>query len=116
MQAFVMNTRRAMFQDRTVRRALPHMAPFAPRDVLILDDIIDTAGTLTKTVEDAALGILEITVGNMVRAIRTLSIERGHDPRLTTDGRVQRRGVTAAPGRRRLGPRHQRPDHRAGRR
>lgn len=39
------------------------------------------AEPMGKTVEDAALGILEITVGNMVRAIRTLSIERGHDPR-----------------------------------
>ena len=43
---------------------------------------IDTlAEPMGKTIEDAALGILEITVGNMVRAIRTLSIERGHDPR-----------------------------------
>jgi N-methylhydantoinase A len=34
-----------------------------------------------KTIEETALGILEIMTGNMVRAIRNLSVERGHDPR-----------------------------------
>ena len=31
--------------------------------------------------ERTALGILDIVVANMVRAIRTVSVERGHDPR-----------------------------------
>lgn len=39
------------------------------------------AEPMGKTVEEAALGLLEIMVVNMVRAIRTLSVERGHDPR-----------------------------------
>ena len=33
------------------------------------------------SVERTAHGILEIVVANMVRAIRTVSVERGHDPR-----------------------------------
>lgn len=33
------------------------------------------------TVERTAQGILDIVTANMVRAIRTISIERGHDPR-----------------------------------
>lgn len=32
-------------------------------------------------IERAALGIIDIVVANMVRAIRTISVERGHDPR-----------------------------------
>ncbi len=32
------------------------------------------------TVEQAALAVLEIVVSNMVRALRTISVERGHDP------------------------------------
>ena len=39
------------------------------------------ADPMNKTVEEAALGLLEVMVVNMVRAIRTLSVERGHDPR-----------------------------------
>ena len=33
------------------------------------------------SLERTALGIIEIVVANMVRAIRTVSVERGHDPR-----------------------------------
>ena len=33
------------------------------------------------TIERTALGIIEIVAANMVRAIRTVSVERGHDPR-----------------------------------
>ena len=33
------------------------------------------------SIERTALGIIEIVVANMVRAIRTVSVERGHDPR-----------------------------------
>ncbi|MGV1989194.1 hydantoinase/oxoprolinase family protein [Agrobacterium sp. 22-221-1] len=39
------------------------------------------ADPMGKTVEATALGVLEIMTGNMVRAIRTMSVERGHDPR-----------------------------------
>ena len=39
------------------------------------------AARLGSSVERAAHGVLGIVVANMVRAIRTLSVERGHDPR-----------------------------------
>jgi N-methylhydantoinase A len=39
------------------------------------------AKRLSFSIERAALGIIEIVVANMVRAIRTVSVERGHDPR-----------------------------------
>ncbi len=43
--------------------------------------LIQIAGRLGFSVERTALGIIEIVVANMVRAIRTVSVERGHDPR-----------------------------------
>ncbi|HUS55980.1 MAG TPA: hydantoinase/oxoprolinase family protein [Thermohalobaculum sp.] len=39
------------------------------------------AANLGITIERAAFGIIEIVTANMVRAIRTISIERGYDPR-----------------------------------
>ena len=39
------------------------------------------ADRLEMTVERTAHGVLGIVVANMVRAIRTISVERGHDPR-----------------------------------
>lgn len=39
------------------------------------------AGTLGFGIERAAIGILDIVSANMVRAIRAISVERGHDPR-----------------------------------
>jgi N-methylhydantoinase A len=39
------------------------------------------ANTVGVSVEQAALGAVDIVVANMVRAIRAVSIERGHDPR-----------------------------------
>lgn len=39
------------------------------------------AERLALPLERTALGIVEIVVANMVRAIRTVSVERGHDPR-----------------------------------
>jgi N-methylhydantoinase A len=39
------------------------------------------AERLGFSLERTALGIIEIVVANMVRAIRTVSVERGHDPR-----------------------------------
>jgi len=39
------------------------------------------AEKLNFSIERAALGILDIVSANMVRAIRTISVERGHDPR-----------------------------------
>ena len=43
--------------------------------------IAPIARRLGFSVEQTALGIVEIVVANMVRAIRTVSVERGHDPR-----------------------------------
>lgn len=42
------------------------------------------ADPMGKSLEETALGILEIMTGNMVRAIRNVSVERGHDPRRFT--------------------------------
>jgi len=39
------------------------------------------ASRLGFSIERTALGILDIVAANMVRAIRTVSVERGHDPR-----------------------------------
>ena len=39
------------------------------------------AERLGFTVERTAQGMLDIVAANMVRAIRTVSVERGHDPR-----------------------------------
>ena len=43
--------------------------------------IAPVAARLGFSIERTALGILDIVVANMVRAIRTVSVERGHDPR-----------------------------------
>ena len=43
--------------------------------------IAPIAERLDFSIERTALGIIEIVVANMVRAIRTVSVERGHDPR-----------------------------------
>jgi N-methylhydantoinase A len=37
--------------------------------------------TLAISIPQVARGVIEIVVANMVRAIRTISVERGHDPR-----------------------------------
>ena len=50
-----------------VERSLSAIAPMAKR--------------LGFTAEKTALGVLDIVTANMVRAIRTVSVERGHDPR-----------------------------------
>lgn len=42
------------------------------------------AGVLNLTVGETALGIVGIVTSNMVRAIRAVSVERGHDPRAFT--------------------------------
>jgi N-methylhydantoinase A len=42
------------------------------------------ARNLGATVERAAFGVIEIVTANMVRAIRTISVERGYDPRAFT--------------------------------
>jgi len=39
------------------------------------------ARPMRKSTEDTAKGMVAISVANMVRAIRSLSVERGHDPR-----------------------------------
>lgn len=62
------------------------------------------ADPMGKTLEETALGILEIMTGNMVRAIRNVSVERGHDPRRFTlvafggAGGLHARDVAAALG------------------
>lgn len=43
--------------------------------------IAPLAGRLRLGVPETALGIIRICVSNMVRAIRAISVERGHDPR-----------------------------------
>ena len=43
--------------------------------------IVKLAGKLGVNPQDAALGILGVVTANMVRAIRVISVERGHDPR-----------------------------------
>lgn len=48
---------------------------------LAVEAIRTVAEPMNKTIEETSLGILEIMTVNMVRAIRTLSIERGLDPR-----------------------------------
>ena len=42
------------------------------------------AAPLGLTWQKAALGILQITTANIVAAVRTMSVERGHDPRVAT--------------------------------
>jgi N-methylhydantoinase A len=43
--------------------------------------IVPIASRLTLSIEKTAEGILDIVTANMVRAIRAVSVERGHDPR-----------------------------------
>ena len=47
---------------------------------LAVDALRPIADRLGWTVERAALSVLEIVVSNMVRALRTLSVEKGYDP------------------------------------
>jgi N-methylhydantoinase A len=42
------------------------------------------ADRLNFTIEKAAHGVISLTVSNMVRSIRSVSVERGHDPRKFT--------------------------------
>ena len=44
----------------------------------------DIAERLGSTVEEAALGMVRVANANMEAAIRVISVERGHDPRLFT--------------------------------
>ncbi len=52
-------------------------APAAAREVIATD----IAEPLDRTVEEAAMGMIEVANANMERAIRVVSVERGHDPR-----------------------------------
>ena len=49
--------------------------------VLAREAFTEVATQLGFSVEKTAYGVLGIVVANMVRAIRTISVERGHDPR-----------------------------------
>ncbi|HEX2337117.1 MAG TPA: hydantoinase/oxoprolinase family protein, partial [Hyphomicrobiaceae bacterium] len=51
---------------------------------LAQDAIAPLAGKLGLSVRETALGIVRIVNANMMRAIRVVSIERGHDPRAFT--------------------------------
>jgi len=48
---------------------------------LARESLIPLAKSMNLTVEKTAHGIISVVVANMVRAIRTISVERGHDPR-----------------------------------
>lgn len=51
-------------------------------DVKLASEAIEgIAKPMGKSIEATALGMVAISVANMVRAIRELSVERGHDPR-----------------------------------
>lgn len=71
------------------------------RATAALHSVADPMG---KSLEETALGLLEIMTGNMVRAIRNVSVERGHDPRRFTlvafggAGGLHAREVAAALG------------------
>ena len=48
---------------------------------LARQSLVSIAGKLGMSVEQVAQGVLDIAVANMVRAIRTISVEKGNDPR-----------------------------------
>lgn len=48
------------------------------------DALAPVAENLGVSIERAAIGVIEIVSANMVRAIRTISVERGYDPRAFT--------------------------------
>ena len=70
--------------------------------------IAPVAGRLGFGVERTARGVLDVVVANMVRAIRTISVERGYDPREFTlmafggAGPLHARDVAAALGMREI--------------
>lgn len=43
--------------------------------------ITELAGDIDVSIETAALGVIQVACATMVKAIRSVSIERGHDPR-----------------------------------
>ncbi|MSP49900.1 MAG: hydantoinase/oxoprolinase family protein [Alphaproteobacteria bacterium] len=77
--------------EATVTDANLVLGRLSPRGLLDGEVALDAAAArraiqpvaerLGFTVERTAHGILAIVVANMVRAIRTVSVERGHDPR-----------------------------------
>jgi N-methylhydantoinase A len=78
-------------QDATVTDANLVLGRLSPRGLLNGEMALDVglarqaiaplAARLGFSVERTAHGMLGIVVANMVRAIRTVSVERGHDPR-----------------------------------
>jgi len=78
-------------RDATVTDANLVLGRLSPRGLLGGDMALDgalarqaiapLAERLAFTIERAAHGIVGIVVANMVRAIRAISVERGHDPR-----------------------------------
>ena len=77
--------------EPTVSDANLVLGRLAPRGLLGGDMALDAdlarkslepiAGKLNMSVEQVAQGVLDIAVANMVRAIRTISVEKGNDPR-----------------------------------
>ena len=63
------------------RRAACSAATWRSTQTLARDAIAPLAERLGFSVERTAHGMLGIVVANMVRAIRSVSVERGHDPR-----------------------------------
>ncbi len=89
---------------------LPEMplGELPPLDVAMARAVIEPlAERLERSVEEAALGILRVADAAMERAVRVISIERGHDPRqfalLAFGGAGPLHAVSIA---RRLGIRH----------
>ena len=64
-----------------LRRAACSAATWRSTRTLARNAIAPLAERLGFSVERTAHGMLGIVVANMVRAIRTVSVERGHDPR-----------------------------------
>ena len=51
------------------------------RPLFLRAPLASVAARLGTSVERAAMGVIGIVSANMVRAIRTISVERGYDPR-----------------------------------
>ena len=77
--------RQATLSDANL--ALGRLSPSLLGGSMVLDvnlaraAIAEVAAPMGKSIEATALGMIGVSVANMVRAIRTLSVERGHDPR-----------------------------------
>ena len=93
-------------QSHQIDRRLSTLAPATNLTTAtpILPQQRKSAGCFSYPLERAAHGVIGVVVANMVRAIRTISVERGHDPprlhpgRLRVAGPLHARDVAAALG------------------